>query len=88
MTNQMMHRDEKAIHHYIEYVKRTNPSQFKEKLMGYFRGSKNKAHQILARYLLARKITSMKTLFEEHSTKTFLTFFNKLYGDTKRKCVV
>ena len=37
--------------------------------------------------MLVRKIVSMKTLYAEHSTKTFLTFINKLYGDIKRRCV-
>ena len=30
----------------------------------------------------------MKTLYEEYSSKTFVTFINKSYGDTKRKFFV
>ena len=30
----------------------------------------------------------MKTLYEEHSSKTFITFINKSYGNTKRRCII
>ena len=36
---------------------------------------------------LAKKIVIMKTLYEEHSSKTFATFINKSYGGTERRCV-
>ena len=30
----------------------------------------------------------MKSLYEEHSSKTFVTFVNKSYGDMKRRCAI
>ena len=30
----------------------------------------------------------MKSLYEEHSSKTFVTFINKSYGDMKRRCAI
>ena len=30
----------------------------------------------------------MKSLYEEHSSKTFVTFINKSYGDIKRRCAI
>ena len=69
--------------------RRLVPSKFEEKLMGHFRGRK-----ITPNYL-ARKIVSMKTLYQEHSRKIILivlafnvTFIKKPYGDTKRKCII
>ena len=49
--------------------RRTVP--IKKKFLGLFRRSRIKAYQILPT-LLARKIISMKTLYEEYSSKTFL----------------
>ena len=30
----------------------------------------------------------MKSLYEEHSSKTFVTFINKSHGDIKRRCAI
>ena len=51
------------------------PRKFKEKFMKHFRGSKIlKAYQILASYLLAREIVSMKALYVERSSKTYIYY--------------
>ena len=54
--------------------RRPVPRKFKEKNDGPFQGQQNKIHQMLA-MLLARKIVSMKILYEEHSSKTFAKNF-------------
>ena len=50
--------------------------------MRQLRGSKIKPTKYNISQLLARKIVSMETLYEKHSSKTFVTFINKSYGDT------
>ena len=64
-------------------------SKLKQKLMGHFRCSKiNLTKYYSIRELLARKIVSMKTLYKEPRSKTFVTVIKKSYGDTKRRCAV
>ena len=60
-------------------------SKFKEKLIGHCRDSKIQSPPNISQ-LLARKIVIMKTLYEEHSRKTFKAFVNNSYGDRKIRC--
>ena len=69
VTNQMMYRHERDIHYYIQWL----PDQSKQIQGKYWKnilGQQNKAHQVIAK-LLARKIVSMKTLYEDHSSKRY-----------------
>ena len=72
----MMHRHERAIHHYFYSVIIGDQFQAhsKKKLIEHSE-QQNKANQILA-MLLVRKIVSMKTFYEEHSSKTFVKKFS------------
>ena len=70
----MLHRQNKTIHHYIQQVQKTSSKQIQRKIDGTFKRQQNKAHQISISLLLARKFVSMKTLYEEHNTKTYIYY--------------
>ena len=91
VTNQMMLRHEKTIHYYIQ---KTSSKQIqRKKWWDILEAAKFSPPNIS--WLQARKIVSMKTLYEEHSSKRYIfilkfnvTFINKSHGDTKRRCVI
>ena len=73
VTNQMMYRHERDINYYIQWLQ-DQSKQIQRKYWKNILGQQNKAHQIIAK-LLARKIGIMKTLYEDHNSKTFVKSF-------------
>ena len=46
VKNQMLHRHNRTIHHYIQQVQKTSSKQIQRKIDGTFKRQQNKAHQI------------------------------------------
>ena len=91
MTNQMMHRHERTIHHYMQ---KTSSKQIPRKKWWEILEAVKKAYQTLAgckpEKLLVWKLCMTNTAAKLKFVilKFNVTFINKSHGDTERRCVI